>query len=154
MLIGGVVAPQGDRLESACLPRGDGWYRKHFTLPSDWEGKAIWLAFEGVWQRTTVFLNGELLPVDRPATFAVDTPDNPGDPSVWANGTGTFFDGHWEGYTGFTLRLDNSSGVHFGAENVLAIHVDALKGTGWCKCLMELWHFVAPQCPCKMRSCA
>lgn len=36
------------------------------------------------------------------------------------------------GYTGFTLRLDNASGVKFGsAENVLAVHVSAEKGTGW-----------------------
>ena len=42
------------------------------------------------------------------------------------------------GYTSFTTRLDNADGVLFsgadggdGDENVLAVHVDALKGTGW-----------------------
>ena len=125
MLIGGVMKAQGDRLESACLPRGDGWYRKHFRLPSDWKGRAVWLAFEGVWQRTTVFLNGQPLNVDRTPFFDVGTRENPVDPAVWGNGTGAFYTGHWEGYTGFTLRIDNASSVNFGtaAENVLAVHV-------------------------------
>ena len=133
MLIGGVYAQKGDRLEAACLPRGDGWYRKHFRLPSDWQGKAVWLAFEGVWQRTTVFLNGQLLNVDRAHSFEPDTPSNPGNPAWWGNGTAEFYEGHWQGYTGFTLRLDNATKINFGAaaENVLAVHVDALHGTGW-----------------------
>jgi hypothetical protein len=133
MLIGGVMSAKGDRLESACLPRGDGWYRKHFRLPPEWRGRAVWLEFEGVWQRTTVFLNGLPLPVDRTPFFEVGTPLNPIDPEAWGgNGTGEFYTGHWEGYTGFTLRIDNASNVNFGStENVLAVHVDALKGTGW-----------------------
>ena len=27
--------------------RGTGWYRKHFVLPKDWEGSAVWLYIEG-----------------------------------------------------------------------------------------------------------
>jgi len=25
------------------LPRGEGWYRKHFTLPADWKGSSVWV---------------------------------------------------------------------------------------------------------------
>ena len=98
MLIGGVMAQKGDRLESACLPRGDGWYRKHFSLPTDWQGRrAVWLAFEGVWQRTTMFLNGRPLLVDRTSSFEPCTADNPGTAASCANGTAGFYTGHFEG---------------------------------------------------------
>jgi beta-galactosidase/beta-glucuronidase len=98
MLIGGTYSSQGDGLEMAHLPRGDGWYRKHFKLPTDWQHeRAIWLAFEGVWQRTTMFLNGAPLPVDRTSSFEPCTPDNPGTAVFCANGTEEFYTGHWEG---------------------------------------------------------
>ena len=31
----------GDATEGARLPRGDGWYRKHFALPAEWRGRAV-----------------------------------------------------------------------------------------------------------------
>ena len=37
---------------------GEGWYRKHFTVPEGWAGKRIRLEFEGSFQHTSVFLNG------------------------------------------------------------------------------------------------
>ena len=38
---------------------------------------------------------------------------------------------HKQGYTSFSLRLDNVDGANFGGENVLAVYVDATTGTGW-----------------------
>eukprot|EP00051_Salpingoeca_urceolata_P004109 m.62678 g.62678 ORF g.62678 m.62678 type:complete len:996 (-) comp13376_c0_seq3:134-3121(-) len=85
------------------LPRGEGWYRKHFTVPSDWnDGQSeIWVYFEGVFHVTTAWLNSEPLGAPHPA-----------------------------GYTSFALRLDNSS-IQYGQENVLSLHVDASYGDGW-----------------------
>lgn len=42
------------------LPRGVAWYRKHFTLPADWQGSAVYVYFEGVYHVTTAWLNGAL----------------------------------------------------------------------------------------------
>ncbi len=39
---------------------GEGWYRKHFTVPAGWSGKRIRLEFEAAFQHTAVYLNGEL----------------------------------------------------------------------------------------------
>jgi len=43
----------------ADLSTGIAWYRKHFTLPSDSQGKKIFLEFEGVRQAAEVFVNGK-----------------------------------------------------------------------------------------------
>ncbi|WP_158861187.1 glycoside hydrolase family 2 TIM barrel-domain containing protein [Lunatibacter salilacus] len=40
---------------------GKGWYSKSFTLPSDWDAKAIVLNFEGVYHDCIVWLNGKKL---------------------------------------------------------------------------------------------
>ena len=40
---------------------GDGWYRKHFTLPPSDAGRRITLYFEGVATWATVYLNGCVL---------------------------------------------------------------------------------------------
>ncbi len=40
---------------------GTGWYRKHFELPPQWRGRSVWVAFEGVYQRAQVWLNGTLV---------------------------------------------------------------------------------------------
>ena len=77
-------------------------------MPADWaHERVVSLIFEGVFRSTTVWLNGVRLP-----------------------------DGeHQFGYTSFAVRLDNVTGVKFGdgkaKENVLAVHVNAMKGTGW-----------------------
>lgn len=83
--------------------RNSGWYRKHFALPVDWEGSTIFIYIEGIFHRTTFWLNG------KPLAF------------------------HPQGYTSFWLRIDNASNVNFGpnASNILAIYVDASTGTGW-----------------------
>ena len=85
----------------AFLPRNEGWYRKHFTLPKDWEGSAVWFYTEGIFHVATAWLNGQ--PIGQ----------------------------HLAGYTSFAMRLDNVTGVKFGGENVLAVHVDATFGSGW-----------------------
>lgn len=83
------------------LPRNSGWYRKHFTLPADWAGMTVWVYIEGAFHTTASYLNGA------PLGF------------------------HQAGYTSFWLRLDNVTGVRFGAENLLALYVDATYGSGW-----------------------
>eukprot|EP00755_Sulcionema_specki_P025189 Sspe_Gene.82763::Locus_54250_Transcript_1_1_Confidence_1.000_Length_519::g.82763::m.82763 len=75
--------------KQAFLSRGVGWYRKHFRLPEDWEGSAVWLYVEGSFHQTTVWLNGVKLTT------------------------------HAAGYTSFAVRLDTVAGVTYGAvENV------------------------------------
>ncbi len=54
------------------------WYRKHFTLPTEYSGKRITLIFEGVASAATVYLNGCLMAHNFSAynTFEVDISDN------------------------------------------------------------------------------
>ena len=89
------------------LPRNASWYRKHFALPTDWntDGGSTHVHFEGVFHHATIFLNGKYLM------------------------------SHECGYTGFTVRLDNATGViRFGAgsanANVLTVRADASFGSG------------------------
>ena len=85
------------------LPLNVSWYRKHFHLPADWQGSAIFVYFEGVFRSSKVYLNGE------------------------------FVSGHQSGYTSFVVRLDNQSSISFGdsGENVLAVRAEAAGGSGW-----------------------
>ncbi|RAV30184.1 sugar-binding domain-containing protein [Sinomicrobium soli] len=43
------------------LPGGIGWYRKTIGIPADREGKKQYLYFEGVYNRSEVFVNGQSL---------------------------------------------------------------------------------------------
>ncbi|MBN1359978.1 MAG: DUF4982 domain-containing protein [Sedimentisphaerales bacterium] len=43
------------------LPTGIGWYRKHFRLPLLAEGQRAWIEFDGVYENSTVWVNGHLL---------------------------------------------------------------------------------------------
>ena len=36
-----------------------GWYRKHFSVPTEWKGQSISIYFEGIFHETTVWLNGK-----------------------------------------------------------------------------------------------
>ena len=45
--------------ESAYLPAGAGWYRKTLNAPKAWEGKRVVLLFDGVYQDSKVFVNGQ-----------------------------------------------------------------------------------------------
>ncbi|HKS76244.1 MAG TPA: beta galactosidase jelly roll domain-containing protein [Terriglobales bacterium] len=37
------------------------WYRKEFNLPADYQGKTIWLKFNGINYRASIWLNGKLI---------------------------------------------------------------------------------------------
>ncbi|MDH6311292.1 beta-galactosidase [Parabacteroides sp. PFB2-10] len=43
------------------LPGGIGWYHKSLTIPQDKQGEKVYLYFEGVYNRSEVFLNGHSL---------------------------------------------------------------------------------------------
>jgi hypothetical protein len=43
------------------LPGGIGWYRKTMDIPADKQGQKVYLYFEGVYNRSEVFLNGHSL---------------------------------------------------------------------------------------------
>ncbi|MGI4804280.1 MAG: beta-galactosidase GalB [Janthinobacterium lividum] len=47
--------------EGGALPGGIGWYRKTFSLPESSEGKIISIDFDGVYQKSQVWINGHLL---------------------------------------------------------------------------------------------
>jgi beta-galactosidase len=40
------------------LPTGIGWYRKTFALPSSYRAKRVFIQFDGVYQRSEVWING------------------------------------------------------------------------------------------------
>eukprot|EP00755_Sulcionema_specki_P011606 Sspe_Gene.49409::Locus_26619_Transcript_1_1_Confidence_1.000_Length_2869::g.49409::m.49409/K01190/lacZ; beta-galactosidase len=98
-LINHTFVNNGDTVHGYLL-RNVSWYRKHFTVPAEWKGSTVLVDFEGVFQYTEVWLNGQHL---------MD---------------------HRSGYTGFTVRLDNVTSLVYGAENVLALRVDASFGSG------------------------
>ena len=43
------------------FPGGIGWYRKHFRLSPNEEGKKIFITFDGVYQNSEVWINGRSL---------------------------------------------------------------------------------------------
>lgn len=43
------------------LPGGIGWYRKTINIPEEMAGQRVYLYFEGVYNRSDVYINGELL---------------------------------------------------------------------------------------------
>jgi hypothetical protein len=62
---------------TAFLPGGIGWYRKTFRLPEAQKGLVAWIEFDGVYNNSTVWLNGHKLG-DRPygyAPFSYDLTD-------------------------------------------------------------------------------
>ena len=46
---------------SAHLPTGIGWYRKHFTVPAGYKNKKVVIEFDGIYQNSEVWLNGQFL---------------------------------------------------------------------------------------------
>ena len=48
-------------MTSAHLPTGTGWYRKHFKIPAAYRNKKITVEFEGVYQNSEVWINGQYL---------------------------------------------------------------------------------------------
>ena len=57
--ISGPYEPQGDPHTGKLPWRGEGWYRKTFTLPSTDAGKQVYLDFDGVMAMPTVYVNGQ-----------------------------------------------------------------------------------------------
>lgn len=47
--------------EGGALPGGIGWYRKTFTLPATTQGKQVYIDFDGVYQKSDVWINGHHL---------------------------------------------------------------------------------------------
>ena len=43
------------------LPGGIGWYRKAITIPKEKQGEKVYIYFEGVYNRSEVFINGHLI---------------------------------------------------------------------------------------------
>ena len=84
------------------LPRNVSWYRKSFHLPASFKGKHIMVHFEGVFHVSQVWVNGQYVLM------------------------------HNCGYTGFTVRLDNVTGLEIGTgnANVIAVRADATFGSG------------------------
>jgi beta-galactosidase len=38
---------------------GYGWYRKHFTIPSSWSGKSVFIEFQAAFDQAQIYLNGK-----------------------------------------------------------------------------------------------
>ena len=47
--------------EGGALPGGIGWYRKTFTVPADKKDKLMYIDFDGVYQKSDVWINGHHL---------------------------------------------------------------------------------------------
>ncbi|MBB3057133.1 beta-galactosidase GalB [Mucilaginibacter gotjawali] len=47
--------------EGGALPGGIGWYRKTFTVPASAKNKLVYIDFDGVYQKSTVWINGHNL---------------------------------------------------------------------------------------------
>ncbi len=43
------------------VPTGIGWYRKHFNLTENMRGRRVWIEFDGVYENSTVWINGQYL---------------------------------------------------------------------------------------------
>ncbi len=42
-------------------PGGVGWYRKHFSLPEDFSNRVVWVEFDGVYDFSEVWINGQFV---------------------------------------------------------------------------------------------
>jgi beta-galactosidase len=59
-VVEGTFTPNADTGHGS-LPTPTAWYRKTFTLPKSYQGKSVWLDFDGVFRKSTVYLNGQKL---------------------------------------------------------------------------------------------
>jgi beta-galactosidase len=57
--ISGPYEPRGDPHTGKLPWRGEGWYRKSFSLPAADAGKRVYLDFDGVMAMPTVYVNGQ-----------------------------------------------------------------------------------------------
>lgn len=51
----------GTDWQSGYLPCGTGWYRKHFSLEKEWDGKEVAIHFDGIYMNSSVWINGHFL---------------------------------------------------------------------------------------------
>lgn len=47
-------------VDGGALPGGLGWYKKSFVVPLESKGKKYFIQFDGVYQKSSVYINGEL----------------------------------------------------------------------------------------------
>ncbi len=87
---------------------GTGWYRKEFLVPASWNEKFITLDFEGVFQRTDIYINGVKVPRNKVYGY-----ENVADMSLPT---------HEGGYNAFSVNITDY--VACGEENTIAVKVD------------------------------
>ena len=94
--------------QSGYLPTGFGWYRKTISVPKEWKGKHIEIAFDGVFMNSTVWANGkalgtrpygwisfaydisETVATSETITFAVRVDNNKQPSARWYTGSGIY----------------------------------------------------------------
>lgn len=99
-------APSGG--DGGYFPTGVGWYRRELIAKPEWQGKRVWLDFEGVATSCEVFLNGEKigehhnaytpihlditeqLDFDKPNVIAVRVDNSQQPNSRWYTGSGIY----------------------------------------------------------------
>lgn len=85
---------------------GKGWYRRNFTVPSEWKGKHIRLKFDAVYETAEVWLNGKSLGTHRggytPFEFDVTQALLPGENTVTVCADNTFRRGAWWAWGGIS----------------------------------------------------
>lgn len=59
-VVEGTFTPRADTSHGS-LPSPPAWYRKTFTLPETYRGKSLWIDFDGIYRKSTVWLNGHKL---------------------------------------------------------------------------------------------
>ena len=120
------------------LPGGIGWYRKSLSIDNEKKGKKLYLYFEGVYNRSEVYVNGKLVG-KRPngyISFMYDVTDvlNYGDDNIIAVRVdhSQSADSRW--YTGSGIYRDvwlvESNTLHIAQWGVFAYPTKATEKTG------------------------
>lgn len=78
-----------------------GLYRDWIQIPQSWEGRRVYLYFDGVLDGAEIWLNGQPVPVNEPS---------------W--NIGNYHESAWTGF-----QVDLTSQVNFGTTNLLAVRV-------------------------------
>ncbi|WP_411972758.1 glycoside hydrolase family 2 protein [Sphingobacterium sp. Lzh-3] len=94
---------------------GDAYYRKSFVPETAWQGKRIFIRFEGVNTNTEVYVNNQPLPTKDGKNDV--TYDN-----TKRNGNYNFVGRHQGGYSAFVFELTNM--LQFGKENEILVKVN------------------------------
>lgn len=95
-------------LEDESFYIGTGWYRKEFEVPVTWSEKFITLEFDGVFQRTDIYVNGKKVP--RNKVYGYENFTDLSEPT------------HEGGYNCFSIDITDF--VKAGETNLLAVKVD------------------------------